>query len=452
MAQPMTTATFDRADLQHFVKQCDPQQPLEPGDPRYVNLDEGEPVRGSDGWSCIDEIERTILFSEPTSALCQLFTGFPGSGKTTELRRLQKRLGENTQMHLHVLTVNFQNYRTDPTPLSIMEMLRVLAYELDREATRAEGNDPDTTPGYAERFYDFLTTTNVDLKGLSFAQLGPTLMFEAKGNPTFRHKVEEALASRFQVFARAAQEAMAEAVVRLRKAKNVQQIVVLVDALEKVTPLREADRAELEGSAVTLFVEHAARLRLPCHVVYTFPLWLRFRTAQLDGLYDRPVRVLPMVKVAEPDGQPYAPGYAKLTDLVGRRLDLGRIFGANLDKTLHPLIAASGGYTRDLLRMVREVLWGARKFPVDPAHIARIIERVAESYVVAVHDAEAEVLAEIARTHQLPRDGTKLAIFGRLLEGYMVLAYRNGKEWYELHPLVRQAPIMKERLAATPPV
>jgi hypothetical protein len=447
----MTTAPFDLRELQLFVKQCDPQQPLMPGDKRYVNLDEGAPVRGSDTSSAIDEIERTILFSEPTSALCQLFTGFPGSGKTTELRRLKKRLEENKLVPLHVLMVDFSDYRTDPTPLSIIEVLRVLAFELDREATRAEGGDPDKRPGYTKRFYDFLTTTNLEFKGLSFAQLGPTLMLEAKGNPGFRQRLEEALASRFQVFAQEAQEVMSEAVVRIRKATGVAQVVVLIDALEKVTPLQESERALLESSAQTVFVEHAQRLRLPCHVVYTFPLWLRFRAAQLDGLYDRPALILPMVKVSEQDGSPYAPGYAKLTELVGRRLDLRRIFGASLEATLHPIIAASGGYTRDLLRMVREVLWGARVFPVEPAVVKRIIERTAEGYVVTVRDEDAEILAEVARTHDLPSgDGARIAVFGRLLQSYLVLAYRNGKPWYDLHPLVRGARPLRERLDAKP--
>jgi hypothetical protein len=450
----MLNAPFDLRHLQHFVKQCDPLQPLDAGDPRYIDLDVGDAVRGSDGASCIDEIERTIIFSEPTSPVCQLFTGFPGSGKTTELRRLQNRLQENKLVPIHVVMIDFQEYRTDPTPLSIIETLRVLAYELDRAATRAEGDDPDEKPGYVKRFYDFLKATNIDLKGLGFAQFGGTLMIEAKGNPSFREKVEQALAPRFQLFAREAQEVMAEAVVRLRKATHAQQIVVIVDALEKVVPLREEDRSLLEASAETVFVEHASWLRLPCHAVYTFPLWLRFRTTQLDGLYDRPAQILPMVKVADRDGTRHGPGHEKLTELVSRRLlvnqkpQLASIFGKNLEETLHPLIAASGGYTRDLLRMVREVLWGARAFPVDGKTINRIIERTGEGYVAAVRSADAEILVEIAKTHDLPRgDHARLATFGRLLQGYLVLAYRNGQPWYNLHPLVRRAPIVMEALA-----
>lgn len=444
----MQDAPIDLRRLQHFIKQCDPNQPLDPGDPRYVDFDAGQPVRGSSGARCIDQIERTIVFNEPTSPVCLLFTGFPGSGKTTELRRLQRRLEENKLAPFHVVMVDFQDYRTEPTPLSILETLRVLAFELDRAATRAEGRDPDAEPGYLKRFYDFLKTTQIDLKGLGFAQLGATLMFEAKGNHSFRKQLEDALASRFQVFVQDAQEAMAEAVVRLRRATHAQQIVVLVDGLEKVTPLREEDREMLEASAETVFVEHAARLRLPCHVVYTFPLWLRFRHTQLDSFYHRPAQILPMVKVADPSGNAYTPGFAKLTDLVGKRLDVDVVFGQDRRETLDRLIAASGGFTRDLLRMVREVLWSANTFPVDAATIRQIIDRTAEGYVMAIRDSHAELLAEIAQTHKLPRgDDGRVALFGRLLQLYLVLAYRNGEPWFDVHPLVRGAPIVQERLA-----
>lgn len=51
----MITAPIDLRELQHFVKQCDPMQPLGPEDLRYVELDAGTPVRGSDVASAIDE-------------------------------------------------------------------------------------------------------------------------------------------------------------------------------------------------------------------------------------------------------------------------------------------------------------------------------------------------------------------------------------------------------------
>src|SRR5262249_53692344 len=76
----------------------------------------------------------------------------------------------------------------------------------------------------------------------------------------------------------------------------------------------------MEASVETLFVQHAGLLALPCHVIFTFPLWLRFRAAELGALYDGQPAVLPMVKIASQDGALYPAGVQKLYDLVGRRL------------------------------------------------------------------------------------------------------------------------------------
>jgi hypothetical protein len=443
----------DIREMQLFIKQLDPGRPLDAGDPLYVPLDAGTSVRGGDGWSCIDELERTVLFSDPSDPRAntrQLFTGLPGSGKTTELLRLRARFNEHKQVPVHAVYVDFEEYVDRYMPLSITDVLRVLTYALDRAATLAEGGNPEERPGYLLRLYNFLANTNVELQKLGFQQAGVSLMLELKNNPTFREQIEATLGPRFQVFAREATDAMSEAVVRLRRATGATQIVVLADGLEKITPLREEERGRVESSVESVFVQHAAWLALPCHVIYTFPLWLRFR-ATLGALYDREPQVLPMVKIAEPSGARHEPGHEKLATLIGRRVDLGKIFGADLERTLHAVIAASGGYPRDLLRMVRELLWKARNLPVTEADVERIVRAMTDSYALMIRTPDLDVLAEIAATHEVPQgDGTKVADFGRLVERWIVLAYRNGKEWYDLHPLVREAPAVRERLARGP--
>src|SRR6202000_3173062 len=113
---------------------------------------------------------------------------------------------------------------------------------------------------------------------------------------------------------------MLQAVVRMKSALHVHRLVVIADGLEKFTPLREEDRGTMEASVQTVFVQHAGVLRLPCHVIYTFPLWLRFRAAELGALYDGMPNVLPMVKIQGKDGSPFAAGTDKLFDLIQRRL------------------------------------------------------------------------------------------------------------------------------------
>ena len=444
--------TVTISDLQAFIEQCDPQRPLEPGDPLYVPLDEGQPVRGSDGRSCIDELARSVLLRGPMTATCQLFTGFFGTGKTTELRRLAARLTDDKLTPTHVVLIDFEDYLDIFTPISITDVLRVLAYALDREATVAEGGDPKQPPGYVRRLYDFLTRTGVELKEIGFEQYGASFMLEFRNNPTFHEKMEAALARGFQAFAGEARDVISEAIVRLRRATHAARIVVIGDGLEKLQPLRAEDRPRVEESVESVFVQNASWLRLPsCHAIYTFPLWLRFRAAPFGTLYDRDPQVLPMVKIADPAGHEYAPGVEKLTDIIRRRLYLRAVFGDAPQRTLTPLIAASGGYPRDLLRLVRELLYTANAFPVTPKDVELVIRRIAEAYALVVRDPDLDMLVEVARTHAVPRgDAARVARFGQLLAQWLVLAYRNGDEWYDLHPLVRRAPVVKQRLEEPP--
>lgn len=441
------TITLD--ELRSFVRLCDPQRPLEANDPLYVPFDEGEPTRGSTHASCIHALNRFIHLKDET---CQLFTGFPGTGKTTELRRLRAMLNQSRDLPTFAVYIDFEEYLDRYTPVTITDVLRIIAYCLDREATIAEGKDPDAQPGYLRRLFDFLSQTDVKLQHIGFHAYGQNLMLELKNNPTFRQKAEETLSARFQQFAAEAMQAMTEAVVRLRKAPGTtaERVVVIADGLEKFTPLREEERRTMEASVESVFVQHARLLRLPCHVIYTFPLWLRFQVAELGSLYDSQPLILPMVKIADRSGTPYGPGLDKLSDLVARRVDVKRIFGGDPRETLLPLVRASGGYPRDLLRMVRELLVRNDKFPVSGSASERIIEDLAQEYAFVVRGTHLPILKELASTHSLPQGSSEqVAAFGRLLEKWLVLAYRNGDEWYDLHPLVRRAPLVRGELEPT---
>ena len=435
-------------EIRRYVEACDPARPLQWGDKRYVELDRGTPVRGSDGHSCIDALRKTILLRDET---CQLFTGFPGTGKSTELRRLEAELIEDKTLPTRVIYVDFDQYVDRYVPPTITDVLRILAFCLDREAATAEGKDFAKEPGYAKRLFDFLAHTDADLARIGFSAYGASLMFELRNNPSFRDRAESVLRLRFQQFAEEAQSAMTDAIVRLRKANGngSERIVVIADSLEKFTPLREDDRGPMEASVESLFVQHAPVLHyVPCHVIYTFPIWLRFRVVGLGSQYDRDPLILPMVKVRDREGAAWNGGIEKMKQIVGHRVDLKRIFGDHIDQTLLPLIEASGGYPRELLRMVRELLYQYEQFPIRAEDANRIVEKMAEEYARIVRSTDLPLLAKVDQTHSLPEaDEKEVAAFGRMLERWLILAYRNGEEWYDLHPLVRRAPIVREHLS-----
>jgi hypothetical protein len=439
--------------LSRLVDQCDPNRPLDPGSPLYIPMDADPPVRGHK--SCVETLRRTILLARGRES-CQLFTGFPGTGKTTELRRLAAQLHDAAQPAVHTIFIDFETYIDLFTPPTITDILRILAYCLDREATRAEGKDPDSTPGYSKQIFNYLQKTAPELKELGFEAFGGSLMLEFKNNPSFRQRADEAMQSRFQKFAQEAQATMTDAVIRIRRAigSKADRLVVIADGLEKFRPIRENDRTTMESAVETIFLSHHDLLRIPCHVIYTFPVWLRFRS-QLGAGYSREPLILPMIKIREQDGTPSAAGIEKLSKLVQRRLvpeDPAAIFGANPEDLLRPLIAASGGYPRDLLRMVRTVLTDSPTFPVSAEDVAQVIRDLRRSYHDMVLGTYVPVLAQVAGTHALPNaDASQLAMFGYLFERFLIFAYRNGEEWFDVHPLIRDAPsLLKGYLGASP--
>jgi len=97
----------DDDTLRRWLADCDPYRPLPLEDHRYFDFN--EPVPGTDrplrGRDHIAYLKDAIELSEDGS--CQLFSGFGGTGKSTELARLAEDL-EGTGYS--VLLVNGQDY------------------------------------------------------------------------------------------------------------------------------------------------------------------------------------------------------------------------------------------------------------------------------------------------------------------------------------------------------
>ena len=363
----------------------------DPGDRRYVDLDE-EGARG-DAVPLIDRLVRNIDLLAPDASGCQLLTGLPGTGKTTERYRLRQRL---------------------------------------------EARDSDAAPGYATRLWRWLQS-DIELKNLGFGAFGANLAAEIRDNPSVREKVERAVQLQFQPFAREARTVCEDAVNRIRKQSGRRRVVVLVDGLEKFVSLSAgADKArEMEAAVEALFCTHAEWLRLPAQMVYTFPMWLRFRRPDLGALYGASPLTLPMVKIRRVDGTEHEPGICRLAALITTRLPDGGALGADPVARLRPAILASGGYPRDLLRIVREAVLQSQEFPVSEQVLAHVIEQVRQDYDRALLLANLDVLVDIARNRRLPAGEDALRACQRLFELALVLTYHNAEEWADVHPLGR---------------
>ncbi|MEE8587234.1 MAG: hypothetical protein V3T83_20535, partial [Acidobacteriota bacterium] len=149
----------ERAYLREFFQHLN-DRPLEPDDDFYVRLYESSELSDDDP---VELLARGIEWTPGESV--QLFSGYRGSGKSTELRRLRRRLQQSGYL---VGLIDLKDYVNLSEPIDITDFLMALCGGLSELLDDKEflGKDPKRET-YWERFSHFLTKTDVEFKELS---------------------------------------------------------------------------------------------------------------------------------------------------------------------------------------------------------------------------------------------------------------------------------------------
>jgi hypothetical protein len=166
------------------------------------------------------------------------------------------------------------------------------------------------------------------------------------------------------------------------------------------------------------------------------------------------VQVFPALKIRGDDGQIQDTGVDLLKEVVAKRGNYERLLekGKGL---IEQLIMMSGGNIRDLLRLLGEVILRATELPATEAIVQDAVNQMRTELLPIAND-DARWLAEIAKTHKAALDSVKkLPTLSRFFDTHVVLCYRNGPEWYDVHPLIKehvlaQAAELEKRKAANP--
>ncbi len=422
---------------------CKIDEWLKYGDDRYVPFSDLG-LRGSDG-DIIGEMRRAILASDEATQL--LMSGFRGSGKTTELKRLAHMLEQDGFSVVFIDTEAYLNLRM---PATVSDLWISIAAGFDQFL--------EDTVGAAHelgRFWDRVTAfMNREVKvsdlKIKVPQAGE-FQVALKDNPAFRNQLNDVLEARRPMLVRECWNFVEEGVALLAKSrKGASGTVIIIDSFEKL----QGDARTLEDvrvSVETLFTRDWKLLQTPCHTVYTVPPWLAFTETAADNDLGR-TRLLPMCKVREKSGDTCEDGIQALTDMLNKRMDAKAIFGDT--QLLRPLIKLSGGYPRDLLRMVRDLLlrnMEADALPVSSekldADIERIIQIYTELFETGLNGEDIPLLVDIAGDNDTAGwSREKKFRLAELFEHHFVLSYQNGERWLDLHPLLRETPSLKTAL------
>ena len=442
-------------NLQKFYKACNPSYTLAVAnaEDRQYYIDFSS-VRGG---TIVEQLERTISRLSPDVATCQLFTGHIGSGKSTELLRLQSQLQEQG---FHV--VYFESSKDlDMADVDITDILLTVARQVSESIEKMKIKLQPTgfkalLKGVAEVFQtqiDLRAEANipglgeigVSTEGEFSLSLGiGKITAKAKDAPNLRSELRQYLEPRTNLILDALNKELLEPANKELKRQGKQGLVVIIDNLDRIhLCAKPTGRLQPEY----LFVDRGEQLaRLNCHVVYTIPLVLIFSNdlGQLTNRFGVDPKVLPMVPVQLSDGSECSLGIELLRQMVLARAFptveasqryalVGKIFDSA--ETLDRLCRVSGGHVRNLLQLLYSCLQ-KQDPPLSRETLENVIIQRRHQLTLAIEPDEWNLLREVFATKTVSGE-TKYQI---LLRSLWVFEYRYGEDyWFDVNPILADA-------------
>lgn len=407
--------------------------PLEPTDPCYVDYLEKNPVGDP-----INELFTKISWSE--AATVNLVSGQRSSGKSTELRRLRKYLEEDGCV---VFLCDMHDYINMTTPVEITDFFISIMGALSEEFQKKYSSNP-ANEGYWERMVKFLKSeVKVSEMTLETGINGATAGIKAslKDDPTFKKRLQENLRGHV---ARLVQEARDFAVSVVKKVRELEddpdkKVVYLIDSVEHIRGVGQ-DAGGVYKSVENLFSAHAENLHFDLlHMVYTIPPYLTPLAPGLGRyLGGGMVCYLPSVHILHRDGTEDENGLQIMRKIIQCRYPDWE--GIVTKDQLSGMALSTGGDFREFFRLIRGVLLKAvntKELPISDSvieeasnHLRRDMLPIAKEDKEWLHKISMSKDSELENISELPR-------LARFFDTGLVLNYRNGDYWYDVHPLLK---------------
>lgn len=406
--------------------------PLDYKDPRYVQIWRGE------GYDPIQDLQ--VSLENYASASVHLLLGQRGSGKSTELRRLKGQLEESGY---EVFLCDMKEYIHMYQPLEIGDFLVSLMGALSDEVAKRF----DATKlkiGYWDRFSQLLQT-RIEIETAELRLSGVAIKASLKADPDFKKKIQEKLRGHITMVRDQAWEFASEIVdlVRYERQNPDRQVVMLVDSLEQLSGIGPEAKAVYQ-SLQNLFSSHANALQIPkLHVVYCIPPYLPVLLPNMGGpLGGAAIYRLPSVHVRQRyNKETDEAGLAIMVEIVAKRYDDWGHFMS--EAQLRRLGAASGGDLRDFFRLIKDTLTKIGSIANTPVPILDRLVQIAEerlrSEMLPIPMRDALWLFRIIQTNEAElQDIDHLDVLARFFNSKLIHNYRNGEDWYDVHPLLKE--------------
>jgi AAA ATPase domain len=436
--------------LSQIYNAFDPFQPLQAGDPAYVDL---RSVRG-DG-DVLTDLGRRVELAKAKKT-CQLYTGHRGVGKSTELLRLQEDLRSKGYF-----VVYFAADKEDIEPEDVEYTDVLLACTRHILEDLKDCGNPETILEWVRgRLVDFKDAIpELEVEKFSAEASVPSfgwipqfakITASLRAVPKIRQKLRNELDAHTPSLVEALNTFINDAKKKLPEPCD--DIVVIVDNLDRITYIK---RDESQGSNYDeIFIDRVEQLKsLDCHIIYTIPIAMVYSTKAtiLEDTYNKP-QVLPMIMVKDRDGNVYEEGLAKMKEIIAKRIEqiktdrnISKALANALDsqlfenvQTLDQLCLMSGGHSRNLMQYIQKAIERTESLPIKSLAVKRAISETRDTYRNAIEPHQWEILAQVAKSKRKPNDDkhSVLLLNRSILEYCFVDEEGEMCRWYDIHPVI----------------
>jgi hypothetical protein len=424
-------------------------EPLDPGDRFYTDL---AIARGTKDLLKLRQYLENCARNEQWA--CAAFIGHRGSGKSTELKRLEGKLGPHFTP-LHLMVDNSLQLDCDYTDLLLWLVDSVVNFfekeKLPLDGTKAKAVADwfaDRTIETAEALKSEISLeTSAETSGKAGVNLGflaysvkllAKLKARVVGNREHRTVARRKLQNYSDELIACVNDLLAHARDVLAGNKRPDRLLIVQDNLDRLRP----------EAALRLFRDNGDLLKqIAADCIWTVPINSRLAPFGIHTLFNH-LFSMPTIKVRDRAGKKVNAGINGLVDLVGRRIQISDVFVSR--EVVAFLAEMSGGSVRDLLRLVGEAQLAAQVDGLDRIDMNSAKEAVKKlrldfQGLSVPGDAYYPLLANVARTKQdavttasasPEQAANNRAFFAELLVNGSILEYNGEERWFDVHPVV----------------
>jgi len=362
-----------------------------------------------------------------------LLAGHRGCGKSTELFDLkQKFVKEYYPVAMVRAEIDLNLHLAD-----CWDIMLFVTKALCEIADENNINLPDAT---VEAVLDYIKTDIVETETIDKdATIRGEASATASVNLAYLLKVFLKIKSSLQVgthtrtiLTRKGEQRASEWVMYIKEISDIiankmdgKQPIIIFEGLDKIQPY---DRA------FDVF-RHEILAKMPFPVIYSFPMPLIYdsKIATLESLYS--ISVLPMIKISNVDKTDNNEGIDVITQIVEKRASL-ELFDHNV---LTHMIKQTGGVLRHLFECIVTASYLASWREAEKIEMQDAEDALSEIYISLtrlISTQDNEYLIKIYNDENYRKSIDNKDDLLNLIGASVILEYRNGDRWHDLHPLI----------------